>query len=193
MVSVQPIVTRLFSAVEYHRMVRAGVFGPEENVELLEGRIVTVPPQGPLHAATVRRLMQLLLRLGVDPAMLFVDQPVSLGEYGEPVPDLALVEPDPEGRDYAGAHPGPMDIRLLIEVSDSSIEYDLTTKNRAYATAGIGEYWVVDARNRRVHRFTSPTPERYARVEVLEEGVELLLLGSEVPVTQLFPPRATSQ
>ncbi|MBC8123257.1 MAG: Uma2 family endonuclease, partial [Gemmatimonadaceae bacterium] len=121
MVSVQRIGTRLFTATEYHRMVKADVFGPEENVELLEGRIVTMLPRGSLHAATVRRLMQLLLRLGVNPAMLFVEQPVSLGEYGEPVPDIALVEPDPEGRDHAGAHPGPQSVLLLIEVSDSSL------------------------------------------------------------------------
>ncbi|UFP96955.1 Uma2 family endonuclease [Gloeobacter morelensis MG652769] len=189
MVTVERVAIRLFSTAEYHRMAGAGVFGPQEKVELLEGRIVTVPPQGPLHAATVRRLMQLLLRLGVDPAMLFVDQPVSLGEYGEPVPDIALVEPDPQGRDYADAHPGPGQLRLLIEVSDSSLEYDLLAKSRAYASAGIGEYWVVDVRNRRVHRFTAPTAERYSRVEVLEEGVELVILGREVPVCQLFPPR----
>jgi Uma2 family endonuclease len=192
MVAVEPITARRFSVAEYHRMAEAGVFGPEETVELLDGRIVTVPPQGPLHAATVRWLMQLLLRLGVEPATLFVDQPVSLGEYGEPIPDLALVEPDPQGRAYADAHPGSERIRLLIEVSDSSLEYDLTTKSRAYATAGISEYLVADVRNRRVHRFSSPVAERYARVEVLEEEAIVVLLGNEVPVTQLFPPRSGS-
>ncbi len=193
MVAVQRIGTRLFTVAEYHRMGEAGVFGPEENIELLEGCIVTVPPQGPPHAATVRRLMQLLLRLGVNPATLFIEQPVSLSEYGEPVPDIALVETDPAGRDHAGAHPGPESVLLLIEVSDSSLEYDLLTKSRAYASAGITQYWVVDVRNHRLHRFTEPTPERYDRVEVLEEGVELAILNiAVVPVSELFPPRMPS-
>ncbi|BAC88523.1 Uma2 family endonuclease [Gloeobacter violaceus] len=182
-VSVGP---RPFTVGEYHRMAEAGVFAPEENVELLEGRIIAMPPQGPLHASTVRRLLNALLALGLRMDRLLIEQPITLGENGEPVPDITVVEPDPENRFYAGGHPGANRVLLVIEVSDSTLDYDLGEKRGAYARAGIGEYWVVDVRGRRVHRHTEPIESNYADTSVHSQTDVLPLLGGSIPLHELF-------
>ncbi|UFP94339.1 Uma2 family endonuclease [Gloeobacter morelensis MG652769] len=54
------ICPRLFTVDEYYRMGKAGISRPDERVELIDGMVVNMPPQGPMHAATVRRILACL-------------------------------------------------------------------------------------------------------------------------------------
>src|SRR5258706_6772632 len=107
---------RLFTVADYYRMADAGVIGPDERVELLEGEIIRMNPIGPPHANCVDRLNYLFVtRLGQQVSVR-IQNPVRLGELSELEPDVALVRKDRDLR----VHPGPADVILLVEVADTS-------------------------------------------------------------------------
>jgi Uma2 family endonuclease len=150
---------RLFTTEEYHRMGEAGVFGPEDRVELVDGEIVEMSPIGSPHAACVDRLNVLLQRLVNDDAIVRVQGPVRLDAHSEPQPDLSVLRPRPDY--YASAHPAPGDVLLLVEVADTSLRYDRLVKVPLYACRGIQETWLVDLATSTVDVFTHPSPQGY--------------------------------
>ncbi len=109
-------------------MAAAGIFSEDDRVELIEGEIIEMNPIGSRHAACVGRLTELLGRLAGDKAIVWVQNPVQVNDYSEPLPDVALLK----RRDdfYAQANPQPTDVLLIIEVADSSVEYDHEIKSR---------------------------------------------------------------
>lgn len=138
--AVQPVVYR-FSVEQYHRMAEGKVFGEDARVELLDGQVVDMSPVGARHAACVNRLTRLLGALG-QTAILAVQNPIELSGLSEPQPDIALLRPRHDF--YAGHHPLPTDVLLVIEVADTSWEYDRNRKAPLYLAAGIPEVWAVD-------------------------------------------------
>src|SRR5947209_3422135 len=106
---------RLFTVAEYYRMSQAGIFDEDDRVELIEGEVVTMSPIGSRHAACVEKLAS-LMRGALQEAQVSVriQNPVRLGDYSEPLPDLAVVRFRADF--YAGAHPAATDIVLLIQV-----------------------------------------------------------------------------
>ena len=151
---------RRFSREEYYRMAEAGILGEDDRVELIEGEIVEMSPIGDRHVAFVMNLGRLLtLRLG-DRAFLSVQNPVVLTADTEPQPDLAVLRP----RAYKERKPHADDVLLLIEVADTSLAYDRTTKLRLYAQAGIPEYWIVDCATESLEVYRDPSGENYRDV-----------------------------
>jgi Uma2 family endonuclease len=140
---------RRFTLDEYHRMGEAGILGEDDRVELIEGEIIEMSPIGSRHAAIVARIHHLCsTRLG-DRAVVWSQNPLLLVRHqSEPRPDLMLLAPRADF--YAGGLPEPSDVRLLIEVADSSLLYDRRTKFPLYARAGIAEAWLVDVEAGRV-------------------------------------------
>ena len=93
--------------------------------------------------------------------------------------------------DYLGRHPGPRDIGLIIEVAETSLEFDTGAKRALYASCGIIEYWVVDIPNQRIEVSTGPGPEGYASTVVLAPGqsaCSTVVEGLALQVSDLFPP-----
>src|SRR5258708_2048030 len=123
---VMPLTARRFTVDEYHRMGRAGVFHEDDRVELLEGQIVEMSPIGPAHAGCVAVLTGVLSRRGGESVVVWVQNPVDLGERSEPQPDVALLAPRADA--YRTAHPRARDILLAIEVADTSLEHDRDVK-----------------------------------------------------------------
>jgi Uma2 family endonuclease len=137
------IARRLFTVLDYYRMAEAGILGEDDRVELIEGEIVEMPPIGSHHASTVFRLNSILTRMLMpEQAIVGIQSPVRLNEQSEPQPDVCLLKPRADF--YANGHPGPGDILLLIEVADSSVDYDLQVKVPLYAATGIAEVWIVN-------------------------------------------------
>lgn len=132
------IAYRLLSVEDYHKMIAAGIFGPNDRVELINGQILQMRPIGSQHAACVEKSADLLKNLLPDHVMVRVQNPVMLPPFAEPEPDLALVKTRSDY--YATAHPGPEDILQIIEVADSSLEYDQTIKKKLYAASGVPVY-----------------------------------------------------
>jgi Uma2 family endonuclease len=135
-------------------MAKAGLFGPDERVELLEGEIVTVIPQQSPHAACIG-LVDEALRKAFGPSYwIRIQLPLVMDPDSEPEPDLAVVSGSP--RDYAHDHPRTS--LLVIEVADSTITKDRTYKTRIYARAGIQEYWIVNLGERCLEVYRDPMP-----------------------------------
>ena len=156
---------------DYYRMGEAGVFHPDRRYELLNGDIILMQPIGESHADSHDWLMEALItRLGGS-YRLRAQNPVRLDNYSEPQPDFAVLKLRKEG--YRTAHPGPGDTLLVIELASSSLAYDIGKKQRAYAKAGIPEYWVVDLAGRQLHVFRKPAAIGYAQVQVLDENDEI--------------------
>lgn len=155
------LLKRRFDADEYQRMGRAGILTEDDRVELINGEILTMTPIGPRHNAAVNRANRALVGAVGNHAIVQVQGSVRLDLSSEPQPDLVLLRPDPNF--YASRLPGPSDILLIIEVAESSIEYDRKAKAGLYATAGIPEYWLVDLTAGVVTRASAPSGEAYHR------------------------------
>ena len=172
-----------FTRDEYHRMAEAGLFR-DERVELLDSEIITMSPKSSGHAFAVSRLMQLLVRKLGSTAIVRIQDPIVLDDWSEPEPDVAVC--DLVRDDYRHAHPRADQIRLVIEVAESSLAYDRTRKARAYATAEIPEYWIVDLVDRRVEILSGLDRETqcYRECRNALPG-DSLPLGSEVIAVDL--------
>lgn len=169
------------SVEDYHRMIEAGAFA-DQSVELLDGWLVPKMNHGHPHAFTVQELTELLVPLFAGSSLVVRCQlPVTL-DASEPEPDLAVVR-----RGVTGRHPGLSDVVVAIEVANSSSRYDLTTKARIYADAGIPTYLVVDLVSARLIRHTAPGPEGYELVAVLHPGATVDVGGHELAVERLLP------
>ncbi len=166
---------RLFTVDEYHRMADAGIFGPEERVELIDGEIIQMSPIGPRHAGCVINLNRLLVtRLG-DRAVVSPQNPVVIRPRSEPQPDMLVLRPRPIS--YSRAHPTPEDVLLAIEVADTTARFDRIVKARLYARARIAEYWLVDVGVERVDVFRSPGAEAYTDTSTVARGATVAPLA----------------
>jgi Uma2 family endonuclease len=155
----------LFTTRDFHRMGDAGVFGPDERVELLGGEVVHMTPIGPTHAWCVTELLRALFTAVRDEAIVRSQNPVVLDDYWEPEPDIAVVRSRPDR--YRNAHPTPPDILLLVEVADSSMDKDRETKVPAYARAGVPEVWLIDLGHAHVQVHRAPSAAGYQDVRTL--------------------------
>lgn len=159
---------RLLSVHDYHHMVEAGVLAPDERVELIAGQLYKMAAKGTAHSAAVTRIERVLkARLG-DRVLLRFQDPIQLGDYSEPEPDVAVVTVDP--LDYEDHHPTPSGVYLLIEVADTTLKRDRELKAPAYAQSGIQDYWILDVNQRQLYVFRSPNATGYASEVVLSEA-----------------------
>jgi Uma2 family endonuclease len=145
----------------YDRMIAAGVFDPAEahRVELIGGELHMMSPIGDRHADAVAFLTRWSSQQA-DPSrmLVWVQNPLSIpGSESAPQPDIAWVTL----RRYADRRPLPEEVSLLVEVADTSLEFDTTAKASLYAAAGIADYWVVDLLSRAVIVFREPRSGGY--------------------------------
>jgi Uma2 family endonuclease len=182
-------VRRCFSVDEYYRMAEAGILIDDERVELIEGEIVQMPPIGSVHSGVVNRGNDRFAGPLAGRAVVSIQNPVHLSSHSELVPDLALLRPRPDY--YDESHPGPADVLLIIEVSDSTLRYDRGRKLAAYAAAGIPEVWIEDVKGKRILIYRAPTDGEYARMEIVGQGGTLSPLAFPdlvLKVTDLLGP-----
>jgi len=139
---------RRFTMDEYYCMARAGILN-DDRVELLEGEIIQMAPIGGRHAACVDRLAEWFIPRLLDKAIVRIQGPGRFSPRSELQPDLLLLRFRADR--YESAHPGPADILLLIEVSDSTLRYDRNVKLPLYANTGVPEVWIIDVERQRVH------------------------------------------
>lgn len=149
---------RLLTVAEYHRMGEVGIL-QETGLELINGEIIKMSPIGSRHASIVEKLKDLLTIELFKSALVRIQNPVVLSDYSEPEPDLAIVKYRKDY--YRHAHPEPADIFILIEVAESSVEYDEQIKLPLYAQSGIAECWLVNVEKKQIRVCTEPLENRY--------------------------------
>lgn len=182
--------TRKFTVAEYYQLAEAGILQHTERVELIEGEIVLMAPIGIRHAGEVDRLTRLFHRYGSDQFITRVQNPVHLGEHCEPEPDLAILRFRED--EYFDAHPGPDDILAVIEVSDTTLDYDRKIKSKLYAAAGIPEMLLMNLPEDCLEHLTNPGPDGYAQRVIYRRGDKIRLVSLpdlEFAVDDLLPPR----
>ena len=162
---------RLFTVDEYYKMAEAGILRPDERVQLIEGKIIEMPPGGPDHFSSVDWIAELFRdRLGRR-MRVRVQGPIDIAERAHPEPDVALLRrPTTRGRAYRLSHPTGADLFLAIEVADSTLRFDLGEKAQMYAVHGVADLWVVDLQDDHLVVHRDPTPNGYASVTSFSRG-----------------------
>src|SRR6266478_6207369 len=142
------------SIEQYHEMIRNGILTDDDPVELIEGWLVYKMPKNPSHRVVTRLIREALERL--IPPGWYVDsqEPVTIGD-SEPEPDVVVVRGNT--RNYQDRHPGPQDLGLLVEVSDTTLARDRGSKKRLYAGASIPCYWIVNLPEGHIEVYTDPS------------------------------------
>lgn len=160
---------RLFTRDEYYAMAEAGILGPEDRVELIEGEIYRMTPIGNRHALCVTLLNDRFSVLAArEQVSVSPQNPVHLNDFSEPQPDLALIERRQAG--LSRSHPLPGEIYLVVEVAESSFEYDQRRKVPLYARNGISEVWLVDLARNVLEVYREPARDGNRSVQRLRSG-----------------------
>lgn len=169
--------------VRYDRLVDAGVFGPEDRVELLDGLLIAREPQGRRHAAVVGLVRSALEKAFGRAYHVREEKPIALDDQSEPEPDVVVVPGTP--RDYLDAHPSrPV---LLVEVAETSLAIDRLRKGSLYARAGVADYWVVNLIDEVLEVYREPV---FAPAASDWKYDSVRLLRRNAIVTPLALPRA---
>jgi Uma2 family endonuclease len=181
------VAKRSFTVAEYRRMVEAGILSEDDRVELIDGEVFKMSPIGEPHAACVGILTRMLTLLLEHVALVWVQNPIRLDNYSEPQPDLVVLKPRPDF--YRNSLPTPEDVPVVIEVSDTTLEYDRKIKVPLYARAGIPEAWLVNIPEGRIEVYSDPVGGEYQTVQSYARGKRLqspTLVSLRVSVSKVF-------
>jgi Uma2 family endonuclease len=178
-----------FSTDDYFRLGEFGVFREGDRVELIDGEIIEMSPEGSRHSSCIRRLIRYLApRVGT--AIVGAQDSLSLPDGSWPRPDVVVLQPRDD--EYVDDHPTSRDALVVVEVSDSSLRSDRHVKAGRYAQAGIPEYWLVDLTRDKVSIHQSPVAGQYTDVRLYGSGESWAspgLGGLEVTVDDVLKSR----
>lgn len=176
------------TADEFGRMVERGAFDHlNRKIELIRGELREMNPAGPVHGDLITYLINWSVLAASKHGMSVTSQTgLDLAEQESvPEPDLLWLV---AGR-YRERHPSASDVRLAIEVSDSSLRSDLREKAALYAEAGITEYWIVDSKASCIHVYRAPHGAEYTDRSIAEPGEKISPLAAsdaELDLSDLF-------
>lgn len=162
------ILRKKFTVGQYHQMIESGILTERDRVELLQGEIIEMSPIGRQHAACVDRLTELFVRELGFRAIVRVQNPIQLSNSSEPQPDFAILQRRSDF--YADGHPQSQDVFALVEVSDTTIEFDRTVKVPLYAKDNIAEVWIVDLNAEAVQIYREPSASGYQQLQTFRRG-----------------------
>lgn len=170
-----------FTVHDYARMRQAGIFTEDDRVELLDGELYVMSPIGPLHVGIVNKLNRLLTILVGTAGIISIQNPIRLSDYSEPQLDIAILRPRDDF--YTSALATPDDVFLIIEIADSSLDYDRDEKLPRYARAGIREVWIIDVHKLVIEQYTQPVQDEYTQLHKVLLGHTIV--ATTLPAVQL--------
>ncbi len=164
-----------FTIAQFQMMYERGVFAESDRCELINGEIIAMSPIGLQHAVSVGRFSKKLESKLSDRVIIWVQNPIDLAIKSQPQPDIVVLK----YRDdfYEEALPTPADILLIIEVADSSLEYDRDVKAKLYSVAGIPQMWLFDVNTKMIMGFSQPSELGYKQIYRYEKGDRLSILA----------------
>jgi Uma2 family endonuclease len=181
------IVRHRLTVDDYYRMAEVGVLAHDARVELIEGEIIDMAPIGSRHYAAVVKLHRLIDRAVLDSALLAVQSSLRLSKADQPEPDLVVLKPRSDF--FSTSLPTGADCFLVIEVSDTTLPYDVKVKAPLYAKHGVPEYWVIDLAGKQLRRFAAPQGGVWSDVSVIAApGLVALpgLAGISIDLSGIF-------
>jgi Uma2 family endonuclease len=170
---------------EFYRLAEAGILRADDRVELIAGEVFDMSPIGILHAAVVAAMAAAFHEAFGRSLVIWTQNPLRLDAASELQPDICLLASRPDF--YRSRPPGPADVRLVVEVADSSLAHDLDVKVPLLARHGVPQVWVVEATTRRTHRFRRPEGARYAECDLVEPTDVLEFAPFRGPLASLLP------
>jgi Uma2 family endonuclease len=177
------------SVEQFHLMIESGVLDEDDRVELIDGEMRDMPPVGPSHNGCTGALLMRFAPALAGRAFVVCQGPLALDDGSELYPDLLVLK----SRDdhYQTSNPSADEVLLLIEVSDSTLGFDLNTKLPKYARAGIEVCWIVDVRHKTIHEYRDPDRfgRRYRQLQSVTAGTLLVMVAGvqiEVATADLF-------
>ena len=183
-----------WTVAEFYRLFQLPNF-QDRKCLLIDGEIIEMPNPGPMHVAVITIAYHALCRLFGDGFLVRNQGGLPLGLDTDPIPDLSVVTGNV--RDYLHAHPTIDRVRLVAEISDSTLLQDLRAKSHLYAAGGVSEYWVIDVNASQLHVFREPVADeaaprgfRYASIQVLNPTDPMNPLAapdSQFAVGELMP------
>jgi Uma2 family endonuclease len=167
---------KLWTIEEYHRLIELGVFSESDRLELIAGEIISMSPKGLRHELVLRRLLREIPLIVGNKAIWQCQSPIFIPPNSEPEPDLTILKLRDD--EYATFRPQPKDILLLIEVSDSTLNYDRITKLQLYAAAGITDYWIFNLADNWLEVYSEPGKKEYLNRRIIYRDRMVTLLGN---------------
>ncbi len=172
-----------FTIEEYERFAERSL-ARGARVELIDGAIFDMTPQGPWHVQCTRFLSETLIRGARGGEWIYVQSTLRLSRWSAPEPDIVVARPG-QGR---WELPSAEDVLLIIEVADTTLSYDLGTKVPQYQKEGVPEVWVVDLQGRQVHVFRRSAPGGGSETSTrVRPPAQLVACGVSIEVGSLFP------
>jgi Uma2 family endonuclease len=179
---------------DYHRTIEAGIIPESDRVELIEGQIFNMAAKGTRHTVTTSKLMAEILLLLQKQAIVRCQDPIVLSNYSEPEPDIVIAKLRAD--EYFNSHPAPADIILVIEVADSTLNFDRNVKLPLYAAAAINEYWIVNLIDNRLEIYRQPEGSIYTNNLILTPPRSIPIPTFPeltIDIAQIFPPPLPAQ
>ena len=176
------------SMEKYEAMVTSGVFTKRDRFQLLEGLLVAIMTENPPHAIACELCSEVLKRVLPKGWHVRSDRPLRIpARTSEPEPDLVVARG--EIRDHLKRHPEPVDVSLVIEVADSSLEEDRTLMARIYGGGGLARYWIINLVDHQVEVYSLPSgtaePLGYRHCEIFRPGQSIPVLIDETEVGRM--------
>ncbi|MCB9289502.1 MAG: Uma2 family endonuclease [Lewinellaceae bacterium] len=160
-----PTQRKLFTVKEYHKMADVGILEPTDRFELIKGEIIKMTPIKSAHSGIVNFLLEYLIIELHQKNTIIGQNPVLFDQYSEPEPDIVVAAYRKDS--YRSGHPTPSEVSLIIEVADSSLEYDRSIKKELYAASGIPEYWIINIPDKQLEIYRQPVGSDYKKQETL--------------------------
>ncbi len=152
-------------------MIELGFLKESDRIELIRGELIQMVAKGTPHTVCGSILCRQLDRLLGDFAVIRGQDPITLPNQSEPEPDVVIARGKDE--DYLAHHPYPEDIFLVVEISDSTLDYDQTKKLELYAEAGIANYWIVNLNARQLEGYSQPYQNAQGKFNYLSKQIYL--------------------
>ena len=189
------IQAKRFTLAEYHKLIELGFFHEDDHIELINGEIIEMVSKGTAHETCLRKLWKELPKIVGDRATLQSQAPITLPPNSEPEPDFAIVKNRDD--DYLAGHPQPVDVLLVVEVSDSSLDYDQAVKIPLYAKAGISDYWIFNLFDNYLECYSEPYQDNQSKYGYLNKRIvlpnQVISLLSfpdlSLDLNKVFPPK----
>ena len=173
-IRVTPNGHRAFTIADMERMVEAGILDHDERIELVAGDLVPMGAKGSRHE-TLKIALNFLWGRACPEGFMFAPEPgFRLDPHNYLEPDFFVFARTKRFVDVRGT-----DVLLVVEIADSSLDYDLRRKSLVYAAFGVRELWVVDAARRVIHRHDGATPDGYTTID--EHGSAVRLVPRHAP------------
>jgi Uma2 family endonuclease len=178
---------RLITVTEYEQMIEAGIYTENDRLELLNGEIIELMPKGAKHVYFNEEISDILKEKLKDKADVRSQNPIILGDFSEPEPDIVLAVPP--RKKYLESHPKASDILLIIEISDTTLQYDRETKADTYSRNGIEQYLLLNLQNETIENYREPDETGYQFKQTLRKGDSFNLVAFpeiEISVDEWF-------